>query len=64
MFFPFFVLVAVAVCVGRCGESVGVIHESRVILFLLCKIVSKSLRLQHFARYLFHRICGLFTLTP
>jgi hypothetical protein len=27
-------------------------------------VIRKSLRLQRFARYLFRRICGLFTLTP
>lgn len=56
----FFVCVAVAGCVGfdvlRVSER---LCDCKLFLHEMCNIVSKSLRLQRFARYLFHAICGL-----
>ena len=53
-----FLLVAVACCIGDVVRVRERVHQCKLFLHEMCKIVSKCLHLQRFARYLFHAICG------
>ena len=60
----FFVCVASALCVGDVERVSERLCDCKLFLHEMCNIFSKSLRLQRFARYLFHAICAPQRLTP